>query len=90
MGKTRYDNEFKSTIVELYNSGKKAQELSKEYSVSIPSINRWVKDSINLESGNLLKEDNARIKALEKELKDVRLERDILKKAVGIFSKSDR
>jgi len=37
-----------------------------------------------------LAEEKLKIKALEKELKETKLERDILKKAVSIFSKSDR
>ena len=35
-------------------------------------------------------EEQKLIKRLQKELKDAQLERDILKKAVGIFSRGDR
>lgn len=38
----------------------------------------------------ILSETERKIKELEKDLREVTLERDILKKAVGIFSKSDR
>ena len=41
MGKKIYDNEFKQTLVSLLESGKTALELSKEYKVSLASINRW-------------------------------------------------
>jgi transposase len=34
--------------------------------------------------------EQEQIAALERKLKDVELERDILKKAIGIFSKNDR
>ena len=37
-----------------------------------------------------MSEDQKLIKRLQKELKDAQLERDILKKAVGIFSRGDR
>ncbi len=41
--------------------------------------------------GNKMMTDEERkIHELEKELRETRLERDILKKAVGIFSKNDR
>ena len=93
MGKIIYDQEFKKTIISLLDSGKTVSELSIEYSVSLASINRLrtqfskgkntVCSKANLES--ILK-----IKALEKALKETTLERDILKKAVSIFSKSDR
>ena len=92
MGKKLYNQEFKTTIVDLLTSGKTAQELSEEYEVSLASIHRWNKQlntkeysktSLNTDE-NILK-----IKSLEKELKGIKTERDILKKAVSIFSKSD-
>lgn len=91
MGKKIYDTEFKQTLVSLLESGKTVLELSKEYGVSLASINRWKRQyskvkGISVETpATILK-----IKALEKELKSTKLERDILKKAVSIFSKSDR
>ena len=93
MGKIIYDKEFKKTIVSLLESGKSVSELSTEYSVSLASINRWrtefSKDK-NIGSSKVNLESTLKIKALEKALKEVTLERDILKKAVSIFSKSDR
>lgn len=93
MGKIIYDEEFKKTIVSLLNSGKTVLELSTEYTVSLASINRWKKQYSKDKNTGFSAEEVAsslKIKALEKELKDTTLERDILKKAVSIFSKSDR
>ena len=87
MGRTIYEVEFKKTLVELLNTGKSVKELSKEFGVSMASINRW---SIEMNMSDSQTMELIRIKGLEKELKEVRLERDILKKAVSIFSKSDR
>lgn len=87
MGKIKYDQSFKKTIIELLESGKTVKELTKEYGVSQASIHRW---NIELTTPLKVQEESARIKALEKELKNVKLERDILKKAVSIFSKSDK
>lgn len=90
MGKKIYDQEFKETLVSLLDTGKTVLELSTEYGVSLASINRWknqyskTKSTITETSESILK-----LKALERELKAVKLERDILKKAVSIFSKSD-
>lgn len=93
MGKIIYDEEFKKTIISLLDSGKTVSELSLEYSVSLASINRWrkqySKEKLGLSYAEAT-ESTMKIKALEKELKDIKLERDILKKAVSIFSKSDR
>ncbi|WP_270315781.1 transposase [Streptococcus infantarius] len=35
----KYTDEFKNTIVELYNSGKSLAELSSEYGISKSTIN---------------------------------------------------
>ena len=92
MTKKSYDTEFKKTIVSLYQSGKTVEELCSEFSISLSSVNRWRKefgvDNTSKDTENL--EDKQRIKALEKQLKNIKLERDILKKAVSIFSKNDK
>ena len=90
MAKKHYDQEFKKTIVDLLESGKTAKELFKEYEVSLASVNRWKKEFSSTEEFTDLAEEKQKNRALEKELKAMKLERDILKKAVSIFSKSDR
>jgi transposase len=57
----------------------------KSFGVSPASIHRW---NIELNMSKSQLEELSQVKSLEKELKEVRLERDILKKAVSIFSKS--
>ena len=92
MRKKNYNTEFKETLVSLYESGKTVSELCKEFGVSTASVNRWKRAYGSKKSQNDTKdmEDKKRLRALEKELKDITLERDILKKAVSIFSKSDK
>ena len=75
----------------MLESGKTVSDLSKEYAVSLASIKRWKKQYSKVKGTASEQPDmDLRIKALEKELKATKLERDILKKAVSIFSKSDR
>ena len=92
MTKKVYDRAFKKTIISLYESGKTVNELCSEFNISISSVNRWRKEFSETKSSkpsyNI--EEFQRIKALEKALKSVKLERDILKKALSIFSKSDK
>jgi len=90
MGRIIYDQNFKRTLVELLNSGKPVKELTKEFGVSQASIHRWNNEFNATTSTSINNSETLKIKALEKELKDVKLERDILKKAVSIFSKSDK
>lgn len=86
-GQKQYTDEFKNTIVELYNSGKSLAELSSEYALSKSTITGWIKKNKPIavdkdttisaeEYKNLLKK-NAK---LEEEL-------EILKKAMGIFAR---
>ncbi|WP_442863868.1 transposase, partial [Anaeromicrobium sp.] len=42
-GQKRYTQEFKNTIVELYNSGKTLAELNDEYALSKSTISGWIK-----------------------------------------------
>ena len=89
----KYSSEFKTTIVELVKSGKKVKEIHDEYTISPSVIHRWIKSYD--EHGGVIKAkplsaEELENKALRKELKDVKMERDILKKAVRIFSVSDK
>lgn len=93
MGKV-YENEFKVMIVELLNSGRTIKEISTEYQLNDSMLRRWRREFI-LKSGDFGKKkeltaQELELKLLRKELKEITLERDILKKAVSIFSKSDR
>jgi len=90
----KYENDFKVMLVELLKSGRTAKELSSEYSVNSNMIRRWRRE-YEAKSGDFSKKREASVqelefKALKKELREVRMERDILKKVVSIFSKSDQ
>lgn len=89
----KHDNEFKVMIVELLKSGSKPKELGEEYSLNPGMISRWKREfaasSGDFSKKKVLSIEAQELKALKKELRDVTIERDILKKAVSIFSKSD-
>lgn len=94
MGKKKYDNEFKVMVIELLQSGRTAKELSSEYGINDGIIRRWRREYL-AKSGDFSKKrelpaEERELKALKKELRNVKMERDILKKAVSIFSKSDQ
>lgn len=93
MAKT-YENDFKVLIVELVKSGRPVKEISEEYGLNDSMIRRWRRE-YEAKSGDFTKKkelspEEIELKALRKELRDVTMERDILKKAVSIFSKSDK
>jgi transposase len=89
-----YEKNFKVMIVELLNSGRPIKEISEEYQLNDSMLRRW-KREYSANSGDFsqkkaLSEEEKELNSLKKQLKEVTLERDILKKAVSIFSKNDR
>lgn len=84
---TRYTEEFKRQVVNLYNSGKSVIELSSEYGVSSQTIYRWISlyspmDSQSEESITLKD-----YKEMQKRIAQLEMENDILKKATAIFAR---
>lgn len=81
-------------VVELVLAGKSPKTVSTDLEIKVDYVRRWVKEykgqKEDVFSGNgnrNLTEMEKKVLALEKELKDSKLENEILKKAVGIFSK---
>jgi transposase len=91
-----YTKEFKIEAVELtLDSGKTVKEISDELGVPYHLLCKWrsrySKEGANSFPGHgNIKESEKELKRLEKELKDVTEERDILKKALAIFSQNPR
>ena len=95
--RTRYSNEFKVKAVELVREKGNVQTVSDQLNINRETLRLWTraykKGRLSLESERGVKQktiEEMEIDRLRKELYDTKLERDILKKAVGIFSKSDR
>lgn len=87
MSKGKYTKEFKSTIVDLYNSGKSLAELNSEYGVAKSTIRSWVEKSKPIKtdgSTTITKED---LQKILKENAKIKEENEILKKAITIFTK---
>lgn len=90
MGYKVYEEEFKKTIVQLYENGKKISELEEEYGIGHSNIRNWINkySSITTSTGEITNNDE--ILKLRKELQQVQMENEILKKAVAIFSKEQK
>lgn len=82
-----YDEEYKKTIVNLYESGKGISELSREYGIGKSTIDSWIKKykTITTSTGEITNNDE--IIKLQKKNRELEQEVEILKKAVAIFSK---
>ena len=82
-----YDETMKKTIVELYEKGKSATDLAREYDLSVKNIYNWTKlyGKIKAEDGTIT--NNKEILELKKENTRLQQEVEILKKAMVIFTK---
>lgn len=92
-----YDTVFKRKAVELSQERSNISELARELGIRVSLLYKWRKEQEEFGEGNFpgkgnlkLSPEQEKIHQLEKKLKEVELERDILKKAIGIFSKSGR
>lgn len=83
----QYDEDFKKTIVELYNTqNKRACDLIREYGINRSALYKWIKyySPIKTESGEMI--NNKELQKLKKELSKTKEELEILKKAIAIFT----
>ena len=88
--KKRFDREFKISAVKMVTEGgHKAAEVARSLGIGQNQLYLWKKKFANNGDkafpgkGNL-----SEMAALRRKLQEVEMERDILKKAVGIFSKT--
>jgi transposase len=98
MGKnvSSYSREFKVEAVRLsYLSDKSVEEIAEELGVAKTSLFRWRREygqdpDQAFPGKGQLKERDGELARLQKELREARLENEILKKAVAIFTQPKR
>lgn len=93
--KRSYSNEFKIKAVELSNQRGSVKPVASELNIPLDNLRRWKKEysagKFNPSSKPTIKsKEELEIIQLKKELYNTQMERDILKKAVSIFSKNDK
>ena len=94
----RYDAEFKRNAIALSEEpGRTAHSVEISLGIANGMISRWKRQLAK--NGDLafpgngieaLTPDQKRIRELEKQLRDTEMDRDILKKALAIFSKTPK
>jgi transposase len=85
-GRRQYSDELKTEAVQMLLDGHSASSVASRLGLSGTNIlYRW-KAKLLSESGPAATALEARVQELEKELRRVEQERDILKKALAIFS----
>ena len=85
-----YPAEFRQRMLELVRAGRKPQALAKEFELSAQTIGNWVKQA-DLDGGGrddgLTSEEKEEVRRLRREVRALREEREILKKAAAWFAR---
>jgi transposase len=83
----QYDAAFKAKILELHEQGRSVASLAASFGVNTSVIYQWRRKAAEEDSCVGSNASEEEVKDLRKQLREVELERDILKKALGIFSR---
>ena len=92
-GRRTYDKEFKREAVRLVlEEGRSASEVERNLGIGRSTVARWIREfkedpEYAFPGKGRLKEPDEEVRNLRRELERVKRERDILKKAITIFSK---
>ena len=85
-----YPPEFRQHILELVRAGRTPEELSREFEPTAQTIHNWVKRA-DLDAGvrtdGLTTEEREELRRLRRENKQLKIEREILKKAAAWFAR---
>lgn len=85
----KYPEEFRREAVELYRSSERSRaEVAKSLGISDGSLATWVKAADAAEEpGALDADERAELARLRQEVKDLRMDREILRKAAAYFAR---
>lgn len=84
-----YAPEFKQQIVDLhFKAGKSITELSNEYGIPKGTLSNWIKNLSPIQISETETISSKEYKALQKRIKELEIENEILKKATAIFAKN--
>lgn len=79
----RYDEEFKRGVVKRFLAGETMASLVRETGVNKQTLYKWKSELVRTEDGEV---DQEKL-AMRKEIRELRMENEILKKATLIFGR---
>ena len=88
--KPPYPPEFRQQIIELVRAGRTPEELSREFEPTAQTIHNWMKQAdidAGVRSDGLTTEEREELRRLRRENKQLKVEREILKKAAAWFAR---
>jgi len=90
----KYNKQFKIDAVELFRTaGKSATEIANDLGIRPDLISRWNREFSEKDKSAFTGQGNPRdeeLARLKREVADLKMEREILKKALAIFSTTER
>lgn len=97
MNRRKYSAQYKKKAIALSEEKNNVAEAARELGIRPGMIHRWKKEKAKYAHNSFpgygkpkMTDQEREIAQLKKELRDAQLETEILKKAISIFSKSDR
>ena len=91
----RYTEEFRVQMMELIKAGRNPKELADEFGCHVTTLRDWMKQNSVIQGGSanalsrLADNERAELIQLRREVKRLKIERDILAKATAWFAKQD-
>jgi len=79
----KYDDEFKREAVKKIHDGQSVASVARELGVAESLLHNWKRQTMEVSS-----DSEKEVIALRRQLREVEMERDILKKAALIFGRS--
>jgi transposase len=93
--KKPYTQEFRVQMLELIKAGRNPKELAAEFGCHVTTLRDWMKQNSVIQgavpstSTQLIDKERAELVQLRREVKRLKIERDILAKATAWFAKQD-
>jgi len=87
----QYDDAFKKDVVNMVvHQGRNVQEVSESLGIKANLVHRWKREHLDsAPSSHSSSAAAGDVLSLQKRIRDLEMERDILKKALGIFSQKN-
>ncbi len=86
----RFTDEFKAETVKLVKqSGRTMSDIAMELGISSKSVGEWVRNAADSKE-SISEDERAELKCLRKEISELRMEKEILRKATVFFAKENR
>ncbi len=86
----RFTKEFKAETVKLVKqSDRSMSDIARELGISAKSVGEWVRNAAD-SNESMSEDERAELKRLRKENSELRMEKEILRKATAFFARESR